>query len=665
MDPNRRKSSEGARPSIFATFHLGSPSFYTLPPDRTCPTPPTFVAFLIRPARAPVHPRSEPRRLTSASASTRRRPPPLCRAVSPLLRLSSLPADPSLSAKSRRRLRLRLRSTGQVSLSLLFLFPFSFPFSSFLLRRSAASLHCSAAEALSRRNPTPIRPVHQPIRTVQPLCQQPEKVTSLYGPHKLSYGPYTTSDRAMDPDQERRTKHASAKRPRSTPPRRNPPPPPPPAPEPYDSGSDQTLSGEYTDSATPFEERYFTMPTRRMYDNFIKLQKKTVENTQMVDLETLRKLGVEEDFLHLTSRVGFCPIFWQHEHNCYEMDTREFLSSLQLKRDENDLRFIKFRLCNTTHRVYFNALRSWFGFLHDTTTDTLSFREGWDRDIFWEQITGKSKAPNDEYRARFISHPVLRIIQRALACTIFARGETLNRGNQIDLMLMDNMLRPDPDIPDLALLMVQHWLDLQKSKRSGSKIKIGLFVQIIKTGLGLADFPGRGLCSGPTSLNPESLQLQHFIKIHRGPAGHSDLYDWRFANDTTRRLPFAAPIDLEDHSTWLIDNPLPPPPPPRHARATPSSSTQPATDIPSSSTATAPQGTYPADPTLRDLYSLMTDIRDTQQEQGAHILEIQRQTFLHTERLDQLSGHMSDYAARLGDIEDQFRDWRFDPSSDY
>ena len=351
----------------------------------------------------------------------------------------------------------------------------------------------------------------------------------------------------MDPDQERRTKRSHGKRLRS--PAQPAPPPRSPEPDPYDSGPEQTLSGEHTDRANLFEERYFTMPTCRMYENFITLQKKTVENTQMVDLETLRKLGVEQEFLRLTSRVGFHPDFWTHEDNCYEMDTREFLSSLQLKRDENDVLFIKFRLCNTTQRVYLHSLRIWFGFHREPDTEILSFREGWDRDIFWEKITGNSKAQNDEYRARFISHPVLRIIQRALACTIFARGETLNRGNQIDLMLMDNMLRPNPDLPDLALLMVQHWIDLQMSKRSGSKIKIGLFVQTIKSALGLDDYPGRGLCSGPPSLNPESLQVQHFIKIHRGPAGHGDLYDWRFANGTFRRLPFAAPIDLEDHST--------------------------------------------------------------------------------------------------------------------
>jgi hypothetical protein len=57
---------------------------------------------------------------------------------------------------------------------------------------------------------------------------------------------------------------------------------------------------------------------------------------------------------------------------------------------------------------------------------------------------------------------------------------------------------------------------------------------------------------------------------------------------------------------------------------------------------------------------LMSDIRDTQQEQGAQILDIQRQTSLHTERLDELTDQMSQFDLRFRDIDDQFRDWRYD-----
>jgi hypothetical protein len=322
------------------------------------------------------------------------------------------------------------------------------------------------------------------------------------------------------------------------------------------------------------------------------------------------------------------------------MDTKEFLSSLELKKDSNDAPFIKFRLCNQTHRVHIPTLREWFGFHRNPTTDTLSFREGWDRETFWGMITGCPRSANQEYRARFISHPVLRIMQRALASTIFARGETQNRANAPDLMLMDTMLNPDAEYPDLALIMVNHWIAQRANPKRGGKIKIGSYVELIKQRLGLGAFPGRDPCPGPTTLTADSYRQCLFINISRGPAGHSDYYDWRFANGSTRRLPFGPSINLVDPSTWVA-SPLAPP----------------ASDIPSSSS--APARPFPADPTLRDLYSLMSDIRDTQQEQGRHITAIQQQTTLHTARLDEMSDSMFDYAERLGSIEDQFRDWRF------
>src|SRR5664279_4136479 len=261
-------------------------------------------------------------------------------------------------------------------------------------------------------------------------------------------------------------------------------------------------------------------------------------------------------------------------------------------------------------------------------------------------ITGCPRTPNQEFRARFISHPVLRIMQRVLASTIFARGETQNRANAPDLMLMDTMLRSDAEYPDLALIMVNHWIAQRANPKKGGKIKIGSYVELIKQRLGLGAFPGRDPCPGPTTLTADSYRQGLFINISRGPAGHSDYYDWRFANGSTRRLPFGPSIQLDDPSTWLAEA-LPPPPP----SDIPSSSSQPPTS--------EPARPHPSDPTLKDLYSLMADIRASQQEQGRHITAIQQQTTLHTSRLDEMSDSMFDYAERLGSIEDQFRDWRF------
>jgi len=101
----------------------------------------------------------------------------------------------------------------------------------------------------------------------------------------------------------------------------------------YDSDESEHSSGEYTDSAQPLEKDNFPIPTRRMLDNFQALDERTIENTHKVDLDALEELGLKEDFLSLTGRVGFTEEFWAIEADTYTKCTKEFLSSLELKED--------------------------------------------------------------------------------------------------------------------------------------------------------------------------------------------------------------------------------------------------------------------------------------------------------------------------------------------
>lgn len=70
-----------------------------------------------------------------------------------------------------------------------------------------------------------------------------------------------------------------------------------------------------------------------MFSYFNILRQRKCENTRMVDFDTLRKFGVEDQFLHLTGRIRFSPTIWAIEANSYNKLTMEFLSSLQLKKD--------------------------------------------------------------------------------------------------------------------------------------------------------------------------------------------------------------------------------------------------------------------------------------------------------------------------------------------
>ncbi|XP_078152560.1 uncharacterized protein LOC144547731 [Carex rostrata] len=439
---------------------------------------------------------------------------------------------------------------------------------------------------------------------------------------------------------ERRSKHANDRR------QARQPTPPPPEPERYDTESSEHLSGEYTERAEDYETEFFPIPTRRMFNHFNILRQRKCENTRKVDLDTLREFGIEDQFLHLTGRIGFSPTFWAIEANSYNKLTKEFLSSLQLKKDVQEQPYIKFRMCHQTHHVWVSDLRKWFGFHLEPQTDVLFFREDMTKEHFWNLVSGMAATHSKDYRGRNITHPVLRCIQRALACTIFARGETVARANKEDLMLLAHMLRPNEELqhPDLMTLMIEHWLNVQQSKRVGGNITCCAYVSYIAEKLGL-QITGDKLCKGPTSLDVEAFRSGHFIRTQRGAAGRRDRHYWLMPNGIEYRLPFEAPLSFTDRSTWLFTAPPPPqaPPPP------PPVTDAPMTDAPSSShqvhdTSTAEAGSYPANPTLQDVYRLMHDMSDSQREHGVILRDIQHQ--------------MRDYGGRIQVIEDELHDWR-------
>ena len=423
----------------------------------------------------------------------------------------------------------------------------------------------------------------------------------------------------------------------------------------YDSDESEHSSGEYTDSAQPLEKDNFPIPTRRMLDNFQALDERTIENTHKVDLDALEELGLKEDFLSLTGRVGFSEEFWAIEADTYTKCTKEFLSSLELKEDAQEQPYIKFRLCRQTHRIPVATLRGWFGLPKICPVSRLTFREGYNKDQFWKLLTGARPKNNRDYKSRNIPHPLLRVVHRALACTIFARGETLSRANNEDLMLIDLMLTPGHvSTPDLMSFMIEHWIEVQQYRRTGGKISCGAYVTFIGEKLGL-QFPANDRCTiGARKMDLDALRLALFIRIDSGPAGFRDIYHWKFADGSDREIPFEAPISFTDPSSWLVSKTFPPPPTPledEHMEDVPSSS-----QVPRSHT---------TDPSLHDMYQLMQDMSISQREHGVILRDIQQQTRHNTTRLDEFGVQMRSYDNRMGAIEDELREWRQYDGYDY
>jgi ATHILA ORF-1 family len=101
-------------------------------------------------------------------------------------------------------------------------------------------------------------------------------------------------------------------------------------------------------------------------------------------------------------------------------------------------------------------LRFFLGFHRLPTDKSKGFNGGYDMEDFWELVTGYRDYKG--YRARSIKHPVIRCIQRALAQTIFARGDDIEEVTIEEMELLDHMLAPKSRLerPDLMLLMAKH-----------------------------------------------------------------------------------------------------------------------------------------------------------------------------------------------------------------
>ena len=318
----------------------------------------------------------------------------------------------------------------------------------------------------------------------------------------------------------------------------------------YHSPESDTASAQYTPRAAAYPPPHFPIPTRGMFERFDRLQRRQFANTRRLDFEALHAFGVYVPFVQLTERIGFTPAFWGIQHDCYQELSLEFLSSLKLRWDPEDQPYIKFQMRGETRRVGIVHLREWFGFKPNPETHSLDFRVGMDKEHFWRLLTGMECADSNQYRGLAIPHPVLRCIQRALANTIFARGETVARANEEDLQLLDHMLRPEAELekPDLMLFMVRHWLSVQRNKKKGGSIHIGAYVTLIAERLGVS-LAGLHLSTGPILMDARAYQSATFIKIERGPANHPDRYFWRLQDGTQHLLPAHAPLSFDDERT--------------------------------------------------------------------------------------------------------------------
>ena len=167
------------------------------------------------------------------------------------------------------------------------------------------------------------------------------------------------------------------------------------------------------------------------------LSTKEFQSTAVIDFSFLAEMGILDEFLRLTERVGFTRAFWEipSHHPTYRQLTIQFLSTLSLETLPDQSYAITFRLLGRNYQVTLSELESVFHLQrHDTeylgyVSEDHETSEGETqttlRAAFWQRITGQElPLTGADPRVNEIVHPVLRVICRFLGYSLCARGES-------------------------------------------------------------------------------------------------------------------------------------------------------------------------------------------------------------------------------------------------
>jgi hypothetical protein len=144
-------------------------------------------------------------------------------------------------------------------------------------------------------------------------------------------------------------------------------------------------------------------------------------------------LELSADVYRLIGRLGWTDLL--KPMRGYENFTYEFLSSIIFftkdKLDfDNPKHRVSFRLMNDNYDMSLQHFCDTIGFanegyIHDSWDPSLK-PDNYQPAAFWERITGLTQFVSRANKASNIHNPVLRYLQRVMACTIWGRTELGN-----------------------------------------------------------------------------------------------------------------------------------------------------------------------------------------------------------------------------------------------
>jgi hypothetical protein len=206
-----------------------------------------------------------------------------------------------------------------------------------------------------------------------------------------------------------------------------------------------------------------------------------------IDDALLLETGMDSEFELIFRNVRWEDA-WEITEQGSQLLTIEFLSTLSIDNNE-----VKHRMFNKPFTLSLKDLSLSLGFSNRYIINVKALHE-FNKDNFWESITGKKPERKKKYTTEEVQHPTLRFMLKWLAFTFFATEE-INTIRQDELCLLYFMIKKRKVSP--VKIMLYYWIIVPSMR----KCSISFTSWITRTAAGLILLQNATLTYIPYSQN--------------------------------------------------------------------------------------------------------------------------------------------------------------------
>jgi hypothetical protein len=243
------------------------------------------------------------------------------------------------------------------------------------------------------------------------------------------------------------------------------------------------------------------------------LSNRTVVATRYYDEDLLVQLGLLEDIRWLFARGGMEHFIERKDHTYRDL-TLEFLSTLHVEVTSGaqcQAGYISFYLLGQFYEMNLGSFNEIFGFPPSLDVPLRAVPRQFNPNAFWFEITGNYNYNTSSCKCTQIRNPCIRVAQRILASSIFARDDSVNVPRLSELYFLSCMLQ-DERLDPGSFLARQLYSAATSTK---GRIVVGGIVTSIARFLGIEPNPDDRV-SGSERLDKAAFELMGFCRVEAG-----------------------------------------------------------------------------------------------------------------------------------------------------